>query len=511
VSGAACAARALAALGPLVTSARPTLRWARSAPADGAQVELCRDAACSAVVATVNAAGASSARPASALAAGVYFWRLRPMQGATVGAQTSPAWSFVVPARTHATNDFSTHQQFDENNDGSPDLLVQASEDPAGMPREAHVVYVRSGRFAQSAAPFRREAGMGRPIGVGDVNGDGRSDILVGGSGGGCLYFGSASGPVLNTCDGLMAGSAGLSYSNVTAAGDVNDDGYADVIVSGERGSAFVRYGSRAGLGGPRDEFNLPVSGGSSFCRMTVGDFNADGAREVALFRWNGATVAPPTIVSIVGGVPSDAAKRTLTWNLGMFTPWIDVNPIATDVNGDGFQDLLIALRSNDFPRVGGRIVVYLGSATGLPNAPSQIISHPDGGDDLFGEELDRAGDLDGDGFEDVIVSSPQFNSRAGRVYVYRGSAAGLSTTPAQTLTGGASNEYFGFSVAALGPIDRGSQLAIVVGAWGAAVRRGALSMFVNGGAPLIAIPAETAANNGLTPGYGYQLSSIGN
>jgi hypothetical protein len=35
--------------------------------------------------------------------------------------------------------------------------------------------------------------------------------------------------------------------------------------------------------------------------------------------------------------------------------------------------------------------------------------------------------------------------------------------------------------------------------------------MFVNGGAPLIAIPAETAANNGLTPGYGYQLSSIGN
>ncbi|MBL8677944.1 MAG: VCBS repeat-containing protein [Myxococcales bacterium] len=506
------APRAIAPLsGQWVTSARPTLRWSVESPTNGARVEICRDAGCAVVVQTFDAPMATSARPATALESGVYFWRLRPMVGASTGAAASPVWTFVVPARPHATLDLVTHQQFDSDNDGQPEILALSGEDVSGSaPRDAFVVAVRAGRLVASATPFRREAGLGRPFGVGDVNGDGFSDAIIAGTGGGCVYHGGASGLVLTTCTATSSAGTAVSYTNAIGAGDINNDGYADVLVSSDRGTPWVRYGSSAGLGAPRDEFNLPRDAGTALCRMAVGDFDANGTREIAVLRWNGTAVAPPTIHPVSGGVPTDTGRRTLSWPTIGLLPWIDVNPVASDVNGDGFQDLLVALRSNDFPRRGGRIVVFLGSATGLPATPSQVINNPDGGDDLFGEEFDKAGDLDGDGFEDVIVSSPYFNSRAGRVYVYRGSASGLVTTPSQSLTGAAANDYFGYAIAGVGPVDRRAQAGIAVATFGASSRRGTVSLFVSGGSPLATTPADVAANPGMSAGFGYQLSSLG-
>jgi hypothetical protein len=237
------------------------------------------------------------------------------MLDGTVGTSASVVWSFVVQPRPSATRDLVTHQQFDADNDGSPDLLVLSSTEPSPSMVEAQLVYTRSARLVQSAMPLRREATLGQPFAVGDINGDGRSDAVIqSGAAGGCVYLGAASGMTLDACTSVNLGSARLEYARAIGAGDVNGDGYGDVFVSTGAGTAFVRYGSSAGLGAARDEFNLPRDAGSSVLQMAVGDFDADGNREIAVFRATGSGLASPAIIPIVAGVPSDAGRRFLSW-----------------------------------------------------------------------------------------------------------------------------------------------------------------------------------------------------
>ncbi|MBL8677945.1 MAG: VCBS repeat-containing protein, partial [Myxococcales bacterium] len=494
-----------------VTSARPTLRWSVESPTNGARVEICRDAGCAVVVQAFDAPMATSARPATALESGVYFWRLRSMVGASTGAAASPVWTVVVPARPHATLDLVTHQQFDSDNDGQPEILVLSGEDlVTGGVHRASVVSVRDGRLVGSVTPFLTASGLERPIGVGDVNGDGYSDALTGQSGNiVCLHSGSASGLGGASCTMASAGSVTLSVANMIGAGDLNNDGYADVLVSSRTGTMWVRYGSSTGLGDPRDEFNRPGAPGALTCQMAVGDFDGNRTREIASFCRTVSDSPPPTIHQVIGGVPSDVGRRTLSWPTIGPLPSSKITPVASDVNGDGIQDLVVALRSIDAPRRGGPIVVYFGSATGLPATPSQVINNPDSPDDLFGERFDRAGDLDADGFEDVIVSSPNFNRSTGRVYVYRGSASGLVSMPSQSFTGAAIGDKLGYAIAGLGPIDRRTRAAIAITTT-FTTPSSRLSLFASGGSPLATTPADAITSRGIGEFLGFALTSIG-
>ena len=131
----------------------------------------------------------------------------------------------------------------------------------------------------------------------------------------------------------------------------------------------------------------------------------------------------------------------------------------AGDVNGDGFGDITIGTRwsgPSSGPSRAGSAGIYLGSATGISRTATVILR---GGPtiDWFAHSLAAAGDVNGDGFADVIVGAPL--ARHGAAYLHYGSATAIASTPALVISGGASEHSFGWSVAMeMGPFTLGSQ-----------------------------------------------------
>ncbi|MEI8256937.1 MAG: integrin alpha, partial [Deltaproteobacteria bacterium] len=191
-------------------------------------------------------------------------------------------------------------------------------------------------------------------------------------------------------------GANGTFGQSVASAGDVNGDGFADMVVgawgaSSYVGRAYVYLGSATGL----------------------------------------ATSPATTLTGVSRGSVASAG----------------------DVNGDGFADVVAgSVGASGQP---GRADVYLGSATGLTTSPATSLTGPDGADGRFGRSVASAGDVNGDGYADVVVGADGVSSNTGRAHVYLGSATGLATAPATSLTGpDGTDGWFGWSVASAGDLN---------------------------------------------------------
>jgi hypothetical protein len=331
-------------------------------------------------------------------------------------------------------------------------------------------------------------ARLGYSVGTaGDVNGDGYADVIVGAfrydnphnaEGRAFVYHGSAAG--LSTTPQWTAESdqafARLGYS-VGTAGDVNGDGYADVIVGAHRydngeddeGRAFVYHGSAAGLSTTPDwtaESNQAFAEfGSSV--GTAGDVNGDGYADVIVgaldygnggqaFVYQGSAAGLSTTPEWTAGANQDNA----TFGTSVGT--------AGDVNGDGYADVIVGARNydNGVTDEGGAFVFH-GSAAGL----STILdwrAEPNRNFSYFGTSVGTAGDVNGDGYADVIVGANSYSDGQvgeGWAFVFHGSAAGLSTTPDWTAESNKESAYFGTSVGTAGDVNRDGYADVVVGA----------------------------------------------
>jgi hypothetical protein len=378
--------------------------------------------------------------------------------------------------------------------------------------------------------------------GAGDVNGDGYADVLVGafatnngGSQRGSAYFyaGSAA-PLLTTSSAVQKDpnttvtSDNFGYS-VAGAGDVNGDGYADVIVGASRaattdnatatgqGRAYVYLGSATGLGSTastRQTLNDPNTAATSdnfgYSVAAAGDVNGDGYADVIIGAAGAATTdnATSTTQGRAYLYLGSATGLTNTAGTTAGTRQILSNPNTTnaadsfgnsvagagDVNGDGYADVLIgaynaATTDNATATTQGRAYLYLGSATGLGSTAGttagtrQTLLNPNttATNDNFGISVAGAGDVNGDGYADVIIGAYQAATtdntaatRQGRAYLYLGSATGLNTTAgaSQTLNDPnttATNDLFGFSVAGAGDVNGDGYADVIIGAYQAA------------------------------------------
>ncbi len=313
-------------VGPLstntVTSTTPTLSWVLPGGGTGASVTMCTNRAMTLGCTSFEVTG-SSGRPPAALTPGVWFWKLQTVSGTLRGALASAVWQFVVGAANAPVN---AHWGAlpDVNGDGFGDVVV-------GAPASASVsVFLGGASGTSAAAATRLTAPAGSRFGAviasaGDVNGDGFADIAVGGASGVSVFLGSPAG--LRT---TPASTIAATNPSVSAAGDVNGDGFGDVIV-GEPGVDVAVYaGSVSGLGTSRMTTLSSMLAGFGESVASAGDVNADGFGDVL--------VAAPGDHTAVVYLGSAAGLATVGTTLGHVTS----AACAGDLDGDGFADIVV-------------------------------------------------------------------------------------------------------------------------------------------------------------------------
>lgn len=323
----------------------------------------------------------------------------------------------------------------DVNGDGHDDLIVGAPlDDSAGTDAGRAAVY--SGSDGSVLFQFNG-AGAGDLFGfscagAGDVNGDGHDDLLVGapqtnvsGGHGYARLLSGADGSVLRTLTGAAAGDR--FGATVAGAGDLNGDGKDDVLVGApqndsggnDAGSVTAFSGANGGVlystsGGAGDHLGAGL--GCDLSRALKGDNEGDVLIGLTMDGGNGAGAVQ------VRSRSDFSLRFTLTGQAGQRLG-ATVAP-AGDVNGDGHIDLLAATDprdSNGAPTAAAQVRLYSGSNGAL------LATFSDGQTGTgYGSALAALGDVTGDGVPDLAVGEPGHDGHgtdAGSVRIYSGSA----------------------------------------------------------------------------------------
>jgi hypothetical protein len=299
---------------------------------------------------------------------------------------------------------------------------------------------------------------------AGDVNNDGYDDIIIGApaninvlsstivasTGQAFIYLGSSTGPSVSPDIVLQSSTTinGLFGFSVSNAGDINNDGFDDVIV-----------------GAPGDQVTLNFG-------IPFGSLSNDIGK-VYVYYGNSNPAAIPGSVLTINLKTTDFSGATFG---------LTINPLfgfsvsgAGDVNNDGYADVIVgspAYTDVGTLTLGGRATVYLGSGSGL-NIASPI--HRNGSllsNSLFGFSVSCAGDMNNDGADEVLIGAPGALSLlpglTGVAYVYPGISAptpgGIASSPVSYTDGFLLKTLFGFSVSNAGDVNNDGYDDIVVG-----------------------------------------------
>jgi hypothetical protein len=381
----------------------------------------------------------------------------------------SAAGFAIVPSASFPQAGYSLANAGDVNGDGLDDILVgTASFNTNGS---AYVVF---GKTTTETVDL---------------------GALDAGSGGGFAIVGAATGDAV-----------GLS---VSGAGDVNGDGRADLIVGAsgtDDGTAYVVFGKATpepfslgllnggldggfAITGPPDPDGAIASSAGSVAGL--GDVNGDGLSDVAF----NARQAATSIAYVVFGKRDTAPLSVTALGSAGFTiddaasPDVDGMLVsgAGDVNGDGLADLLLGEDDAD-PSLAGAAYVVFGKADALPVDFAALKAGMrggfviQGGDDFdnAGRTVSAAGDFDADGFADLLVgaenAAPGGGASKGKAYLVWGTPGSatvqLSDVESEiggiTIEGAFEQDFAGSGVANAGDVDRDGMLDLLLGARGA-------------------------------------------
>ena len=339
----------------------------------------------------------------------------------------------------------------------------------------------------------------------GDINGDGYLDLVVaaprsdrGGGDAGCVYL--FYGPIyglLNVAEAdarISGGAAGdLAGASVSIEGDANSDGQSDLLIGApgddtagtDAGSAYLFFGPVTGQRtvAEADVWFTGLSGGGAAGSAValVPDTNGDGFADVVI----GAPGAGPT-ATLAGDVylvlgPPPSGKNSLLY---ADARWTGTNPgdkagatlaSAGDVDADGLGDILVGA-PEAYGKAATAGMVYLirgtrqveGGALALVNTQFQ----GEGAGDGAGSALAPAGDLNGDGLDDLLIGAPRHDSPitdSGAAYVIYAPVGGIIDLGLSGLkfVGINAGDTAGRTVGSVGDVDLDGYPDIFVGAPG--------------------------------------------
>lgn len=312
----------------------------------------------------------------------------------------------------------------------------------------------------------------------------------------------------------------GALGSSVDSAGDVNSDGFDDLIAGApladvttgettlmDAGLAVLHYGSASGPADAGAVFLLGAEQGESFGSAVagIGDVNGDGYDDVAVAA-NDSGLADTGRVAVYHGSAAGLATTPAFEVAGAVGEEFGRSIDGGDVNGDGFADLIVGASYADNGETDeGTATVYYGSAAGLSTTGSTLLE-VNQADARFGQSVAFAGDTNGDGFGDVIVGAPMYDdgeADEGAAFLFLGTATGLSTTASWTYQCNQAGAMCGAAVAGNGDLNGDGFADVVVGAPGYVVGEqpvGQVTAFLGGSGGLAVsgtLVTGTLANGG--------------
>ncbi len=417
-----------------------------------------------------------------------------------------PAWEAAGEDQQGAWFGWSLTGAGDVNKDGLDDVVVAAPFFHTGNPSAGKVYLYYGNADGLSAQPAWSSSGddanralFGWSVASADVDGDGYSDLVVGapsrtGTGKVFLFRGSFNGPLPASWTSEGDGQAGAFFgTSVARAGDVNDDGYDDVVVgapaesfadgpSASPGKAFVFHGSSGGLGQGAawsSEGDGQAGAGFGWSVAGAGDVNGDGRDDVVIganlydlaysdtgrvFLFLGGDAG---LAASPGWADSGDAQASAQFGWSVSS--------AGDVNADGFYEVIVGAPGHDTPNSGaGRAYVYQGGhpESGLHQAYWWVDSGSDRTGAGFGWSVACAGDVADDGFPDLLIGAPGDSTAAsngGRAFLFDGSPGGPLTPPSFSSSGDAqTGAGFGGAVAPAGDVNGDGAADLLVGAYAA-------------------------------------------
>jgi hypothetical protein len=277
------------------------------------------------------------------------------------------------------------------------------------------------------------------------------------------LYFGGEA--MDNVADLVMTGENAGDYFGhyVSTAGDVNDDGAADFIVGAVGyngpgtgiGRAYIFYGGAFLDATPDilmdgendyDEFGMSVA--------SAGDVNNDGYDDVIV----GAVGYPGTSQGrayvYLGGDPMNNTADVVMTGSNAGDRFGERIAGAGDLNNDGYDDIIIG--ANGYPSGNNRGAVYIYYGGDPMNSGQDITLFGESDNDYFGYSVERMGDVNNDGYDDIIVGAYGHAGGGidrGRAYVYYSSASN-SLTIEKTFDGEVDNDVFALAVCGAGDVN---------------------------------------------------------
>ena len=370
----------------------------------------------------------------------------------------------------------------DFNRDGRPEIVIAAPRFPGKRGEQwsgkVWCLTVETNppglRPVWSYASTQLLTELGAGLAVGDFNGDGFQDLAVGAmqwAGGGPLmvFSGSSTGLSLNPVWDLRGRRHGGDIGRNLLAGDVNRDGYGDLLVGSSTwrtnlGGVFIFCGSPTGL--PfRATFTLPgVTPAERFgANLALLDVNGDQRLDLAVSAsWFDRRRGCVRLLLGTNGAGANAPFMSApAWMATGSQPGADFGRVLAgmgDLDKNGCDELGIGMprarapsSTKDSDRQ-GMACIYFGTRNGLGAEPGWQAYGAET-NQAFGSALACVGDVNGDGWLDVLAGGPG-HTRWGRANLYLGSRTGLPTTRSWLVSAGGWFMGTGSEVAPLGDLN---------------------------------------------------------